>query len=291
MKKTIQFPIYPVGYSSDRETPSSVSSDLYEELIERWPELRDERFAGLQVDLEVGSSTLKELLDFLRLHGRVPKWTRFPEIPIEPGMFPLRGKRIFDPEEIEEAPYCSLFPEWPIAEGQYDDDDTLVLLTKSIKKKSLGHLSGLSVNGAFCTGALKQQMEAEGFSGLQFRAMMLRGSKPPTDGIWQLWSDVTMPAMLNRLVDGKGGDYIPEANNGCTIDDLYIPFQFRYRKAELQQLQSFDIALTREHLGFYRKARNQPKLIVSKRFRKWCDAQKLQILWKPIAMEENPGSQ
>lgn len=289
MKKTVQFGLYAAEYpGEERETNTNISPIIFRELMSRWPKCTMEGLVGFQVDLDVNSATLKDILDFLRVRlGKIPKWTRFPVHTGDLKTIYLTGNRIFEPQEIEEAPYCMLFPEWPIAKGNFNDDDTLVIATKSIKKKPLGYLAAVCFDGPYCTGALKQLMEAEAFFHLQFRPMAIQGNKPPADGIWQLWSDARMPAMLNRIVDNKGMDYKPEANNGCTIDELYIPFQFRYKKAEVEQMGDFDVALTREYFGNHRSVRNQPKLIVSKRFRKWCDAQKLQILWTPIALEES----
>jgi hypothetical protein len=285
MRKTVQFILDRRESPDEISEPTYVAPDLFQELIERWPECNKEGLPGFRVDYDLDSPVLQEIVQFLTQHGKVPKWTRFPRITGDPKTLYLSGTRVFDPVEIEEAPYCDLFPERPIAGGRFTPDGSVILLTKTIKRKRLGQLRVPTLFVPYCTGELKQMMEREDFSHLEFRPAKLEGTRPPADGIWQMWSDLKMPPMLNRITDNEGADYKPDANKGCTIDDWYHPFQYRYQKAEIEQLGDFDVALTRESFGNYPDKRNTPKMIVSKRFRKWCDAEKLKIQWTPIALE------
>ena len=104
-----------------------------------------------------------------------------------------------------------------------------------------------------------------------------------------------MPPLLNRLVHVTDGEDCDPAikEKGCAVDDFYFPPILRFNAQDIRTLEPFDFALTRELFGSGDKMRDpvfpdpimRPELIVSQRFRKWCEKKKLKVYWMPVTLE------
>ncbi len=151
---------------------------------------------------------------------------------------------------------------------------------------------------AICTDELRKEFDAQSFTGLTFRNVIIKSRKPVNVAYWQFWSDRRMPPLLNRIVNEDGTDYDPSECNGCRVQDDFWPPLMRFPERKVRDMGQFDAALTLEAFGAGpHQPVNGPKwrgewiymldpwLIVSRRFRDWCLKRKLKIEWIPVVLE------
>jgi len=131
-----------------------------------------------------------------------------------------------------------------------------------------------------------------GLQNLMFRSVQLaekHGStmyEPvPRGTYWEITSNFILPP-LNRvnLVNERGEPYTGDPNNGCyPSDGLYKPAELRYRRADIQCLPSFGVALTREGFGVKGHLKS---LVASKPFYELCKRHNLRMNWTPVRIDE-----
>lgn len=103
--------------------------------------------------------------------------------------------------------------------------------------------------------------------------------------IWEVTSDLVLPAASPecKFCDCYGGSEYTDPTKGCVVDEgLYVPSLFRYKASDLSAVEPFDVAHTREAIGF--KLTHHP-LIVSQRFYQFCKNQKFRLWWFPVVID------
>ena len=273
--------------------------ELLNQCRSRWPELfpsvmewcRDGACIG--VGAPKTARVVEEAIAFLRQHGREPYLQKYPSCPYEhPTLYPVGGKRRFEPKDVDEAEYLILVPQKVITtDATKDNEGNLSIKRSKVNRQLIG--KAFPSMAPVCKDFLKTEMESEGFNGLAFRSVNLPGTKALVEPVWAMSADREMPALLNRIVNDDGTDYEPNENRGCHVDDFYFPSLLRFPAVHVRAMEPFDAAITKErehhkwHSHFTPEIvkRFEPFLIVSRRFRKWCDQRKLKIEWWPVVLE------
>ncbi|OYW75316.1 MAG: hypothetical protein B7Z37_13940 [Verrucomicrobia bacterium 12-59-8] len=115
--------------------------------------------------------------------------------------------------------------------------------------------------------------------------MQIKSRKPEKLVLWQIWTSVMLPLVLNEVTGTEGEPFDPHTSKACGINDIYIPYEYRFPAAKVAALEPFDIALTSERWGGGFAHAREPALIVSRRFRDWFMTQKIPVDWWPVALE------
>ena len=250
----------------------------------RWPQFFFEGRAAFNFEADKDDSVVNDVIEFLRIHGREPYFKRYPSrVNLETGhdkFYQVQGKRVFDPEDYRRAEFFHFFPAQSIGSDAVRSDGGYIRLAQlSITGAKIG--SVMISRLAICRDLLKKLMKAEGFAGLAFQHVEVSECRKPAEPLWKLESDRQMPPVLNRLVNHMGETFDPAVHRDCWPDDDYEPFLLRFPEAAMRAMGDFDAALTHERYGIPL----DPILIVSRRFRDWCERRKLKLDWYPVALE------
>ncbi len=147
MNEIVEFTLFPRKEASRIQRGSDLPESLYTSLRDRWPAFSERH--SFKVSLPRDSNELSEILSFLEVGGYSANWHRYPSVKRkEVGRFQLKGSRIFDSEELDQARYLHAVPEDEIAgEGGHEDDGSLYVKPRSIKKRiALGRVFGSSTS-------------------------------------------------------------------------------------------------------------------------------------------------
>lgn len=287
------------------ECGERISEALYEECFRRWPQFFHEGFTVMTVHAEEGDPVVPEILTFLNATGREPYLKRTPSLANCPQLwkthFQVVGERKFEQVDYSNAELFWVQTELGIASTQLRlDDGRLCAMRSTFTGEPIGNIVGDRV--VVCTEGLRRGLDKAAFVGLQFRPVEIadpassqaEAEGPPlSEALWQLWSEREMPAVLNPVVNVNGYPNLADGRNGCVIDDLYYPWLFRFPRAEVRDVEPFDVAFTRERFGPKTAANNpgapdkllDPQLIVSRRFRTWCVKRGLKLVFYPVVLE------
>lgn len=110
------------------------------------------------------------------------------------------------------------------------------------------------------------------------------GDKPPRGGPWwEITSDIKLPpvAASMTLSDQKGNPLPPGDENVIYTarEGSYNHAELHFRRSDMEQMEPFDIALTREHFHV------RPRIVVSSRFYRACAERSLRINWVPVHLD------
>lgn len=287
MKEYIHFVLFDGDESNVSGAASCVPGSVFQEMLLRWPECKRPGKIGFYADFEKDSPTLHSILKFLDLQGKHANWQKYPSVPQNDGKrFQLRGRREFDELDVDSASYLVCYPKATIAAlGSHLPDGTLTVPRREIRKQLIGAIMSGGASMPVCTESLRREIDVEDFQFITYRPVKIEGKFLQCDSLWELWSELALPPILNRLVDDIGIDYDVEKNGGCAVDDLYTPWLFRYSRDAVESRGHFDLAITKEYFHFGPPHIRDPYLVVSQRFRKWCDGKKLKIDWWPVVLE------
>lgn len=295
MKELITFtPRLAAGHSS--EDRGYLAPLLFAELQRRWPQFFPEHPNLMRVEGAMDDPVVNQVISFLRENGREPYWKNYPSCPFEhPHLYPVVGKRVFEPEDHAKAEYFVFMPQGEIAKrGIKEDNGHLRVKRADVRSQLIGDVP--SWNTRVCRDSLRKAMEAEKFAGLTFKPAEVIGKKAQDEALWVVTSDRKMPPLLNRTVHEDGTDYVPGTIMGCYVDDFYFPPLFRFSCEQVRKMEPLDVVVTTEHRypkqGQYFTGdpmkltlKYDPYIIVSRRFRLWCEKRKLKIEWWPVVLE------
>jgi hypothetical protein len=285
MKQYRSILLFEVEGPRRSEDGTTLSPALFRELNERWPQPERPGKFGYKIEVLEDDPMLAEMIVFLQQHGREPYFKKYPCAPYEhPSLYRVESRRVFEPDDFAKAEYFYFYPEKEIGGGRrHEGTEFLELDYHRLKKHPIGWTS--QTLAALCTDELRQEFEAQSFTGLTFRKVFLNSRKPVHVAYWQLWADRLMPPLQSRLVNEDGTDFDPAKIKGCRVDDEFFPALLHFSKTQVHDMGTFDAALTREALGPGNRPYQDPQLIVSRRFRDWCLKRKLKIEWIPVVLE------
>ena len=280
MKEIFKFSISP---AFDRESSHYAPKKAIDEAWKRWPESYEKGSSAAYLTAEVGSQEYDEVIAFLAKYGKSPRWGAYPWLR-EYGKFPIEGDRIIEKEDLENGEYfCfkyrrhGVVTQWNAAKIW----NSVPILEGRLNKCPIGQVGANAVT--VCTDAIKRLMEKEKFKGLTFRPVGFTAKQAPIGSYWQLWAESTFPPMLNKFIHEDGSEHPSGQECPHQEDDPFIPRLFRFSKAQVAKLAPQDVFLTKEAFGWNPPC--QQHIIVSQRFRRWCDAQKFRFDWTPVALE------
>ncbi len=205
-------------------------------------------------------------------------------------VFGVRRWRTYSDDEQKSANWLSIdFVDARIGEHlrgtieQADADQYVANPRKVNKNVNLGFLSPFPRIAA--SDALKLHLESLSMHSLRFEPIVnLEGV------LWKLSSEVVMPRSLVPLQDQLGADVAADIwtdqwatkyfdDGGCS------PVELKYRRAEIDDLPPFDIAVTHEREGMRFSA--QRLLVVTQRFRAALAAFKIKgVRYTPVRVVE-----
>lgn len=285
MRLSVKFSIYRQGVSKLFPYANELNENEFDILRKKYPNACLSNRFEYQGDPE--SDLTKSIIGDLSNLGREANWTRFDGLTYQEKKasltFQIHGERLFDKDEINNAEYLWCLPGKEIAKTGYRHDDGIIEVDKkSITTRAVG--STVSGFHMVCKETVKQLMIAESFTNLLFKPVRVAGKTPPKELLWEVWSEKTLPPVLNPLANERG-EKPDVGKGGCWVNDLYFPPVLKYNKLEVEnELGEFDIAITNErwHWGVWQ--RRSPYIIVSRRFREWCIINKFKMTWVPVEM-------
>lgn len=284
MKEIVKLVFYNQDENVASDLGSQLSGAVFEECVKRWPEFR-RRSHSLSIELERDAPKLGEFLSFLRLHGKEMRQSRYPSNYYDSTSFQPDGSRVFERVDIDSAPLL-IFVEGPmIADAaKHQDDGTLIVPRRKVKRQNIGRVL-TSLTSLVCTNTIRGKLEREKFAGLTFCPVIVQGNLPPKEPLWQVWSAVTMPPVLNALTDDTGKPFDLSTSRGCVVNDLFFPWLLRFPRRDVSAMPTFDVAITKERWGWNVRQGRAPYVVVSQRFKKWCDKEELKLKWAPAVVD------
>jgi len=284
MKLITKFTIHEA--ESDSETCGNlVPADLMATMRSKWPQFFPRELVGFHLRAEVSDPVIDEVVDFLHKTGRKPNRTRNPGVLWgHPTHYQIEGERVWEPADFDNARYFRWVVTGKAGEGKLlAPDSTFEVEFSSYRGKKIGSM--VNYWNPVCSTDYRKELEAKNFKGLAFRPVMIKSRKPEKLVLWQVWSSISLPPVLNKVVGLEGEPFDPVTSKVCSVDDIYFPQHYRFPAAEVAKLEPFDIALTSEHWGGSPAHRREPAIIVSRRFREWFMTQKVPVEWCPVALE------
>lgn len=283
MKLITKFTIHEA--ESDSETCGNlVPANIMAMMRSKWPQFFPANLVGFHLRVEVGDPVIDEVIGFLRGTGREPNWTRNPAVLWgHPKHYQIEGERIWEQSDFDNASYFRWLVRLEAASGNLLPPDGRFEV-EFYRNKQIG----IMVSGwnPFCTSEYRKELEAQNFAGLSFRPVKVSfRTRDKNYALWQVWSTITLPPVLDKVVGVDGEPFDPATSKACGIDDLYFPYHYRFSAAEVGKLEPFDIAVTTERWGGSPTHRREPAIIVSRRFRDWFMTQKVDTEWWPVALE------
>lgn len=256
----------------------------WNELKSRWPQFFPEHLKGFHLEAEPNDPVINDVIAFLRTTGREPVWTQYPGVPNDhPAQFQIKGKHVWEDADFDNASYFRWLVRLETGTGKMLPPDGRFEV-EFYRNKPIG----IMVNrwNPFCTSEYRKELEAQNFAGLSFRPVKVSFRvRDKNYALWQVWSTITLPPVLDKVVGVDGEPFDPATSKACSIDDLYFPDHYRFSASEVAELEPFDIALTTERWGGGFPHYWEPAIIVSRRFRDWFMMQNVDVEWWPVALE------
>lgn len=283
MQELLHFAL-PEPHPLFKEDGKNLSPETYQQLRQRWPQFFPPGKTCFEVEFEGSSPVLREIIGFLRKTGREPYIRKFPALANVPTLwtshYQVYGKRIFDASDLEAAEFFYMGPmHFMGGSAQRGEDGLLVVTKKDLYRVKIGGLS----TALACQEEIKAGLEAMAFFGLKFLPVHIDPPKRTSASVWEMTSEITMPPVLNRLINQDGGDFDSSTDKGCWPDDFYFPQLLHFPAAAVRALGDFDFALTSDQLGIPR----HHYVIASRRVRDWCMKKKLKLAWDPVILDES----
>jgi hypothetical protein len=252
-----------------------LDSDFFDSLVAIYP--KGHRHNMLRLELDETDPRMRAILNALDRYGAVP---RNPVKPLLPFHYWFEGHRYYEPADLETCDYLIPCPKLSIDDCFREHDGSLSITLKPTRGgiRSKEPIADASGQGTIISGPIAIKLADEGMEGLSFRqaTAMFKGSVD----FWELRSDLTLPPLSPEMAI-MGGDFI---RSGWEIPDvLYLPAEYRYRQSDLARVGSFDVAFTQERLGLW----GVQKLIVSRRFYRFCVANKLNVDWQRVHIDQD----
>lgn len=284
MKHYTKFTIYEA--ESDSEIcGNTVPVKIIKQMRATWPQFFPPGLMGFHLRAEPADAVITEVIDFLQATGRKPNWKRYPAVPYEdPLQFQITGERVWEPADYGNAKYFRWVVTEKAGEGKLLAPDSIFEVDfSSYRGKKIGSM--VNYWNPFFSVDYRKELEAQNFKGLTFRPVKIKSRKPERLVLWQVWSSITLPPVLNNVTGLDGETFAPATSKVCSVDDIYFPQHYRFSASEIAKLEPFDIALTTEHWGGSPAHLREPAIIVSRRFREWFMTQKVPVEWWPVALE------
>ena len=293
MKKIVEFSLKQSAWSKGTEAKLKVHahSDLEEELKTLCPQMEIDH-GHLKFRIEWNTEMMHNLFEAIwRRLGLKPVLDLRPVHIYAANEFTVLHRNIFSKQDLDESPFlrlsCFGTLIHPNTHKLQEPDGLFNILPSKVNKKLL--VGGLGDGRAiFCKTVIREAMETEGFLGLAFKPVRYSGKSHPAPErtLWQLFSSIQMPPVLNPLMDANNMPFA-EQSTSCLVAELFAPPVLRFDAKEMERLGPFDMAITSEHFNRISSPDvGVPWLVVSQRLKRWLEGKKLPgIAFTPIAIE------
>lgn len=281
MKLFVHFVIHIANNVSD-VSGNSVAKNIMADMRSKWPQFFPPALVGFHFRAEIHDPIINEVVGYLRKTGREPNWTINPRVLWgHPTHYQIEGERVWEPTDFDNASHFRWLVKTEAGKGKtLPPDGTFEVEFSSYRGKPIGITQNYW--NSICSVEYRKELEAQSFKGLTFRQVKIKSRKPEKLVLWQAWSSITLPPVLNKVVGLEGEPFDLAKSKVCSVDDIYFPPHYRFPAAKLEP---FDIALTTEHWGGGFVHAREPAIIVSRRFREWFMTQKVPVEWWPVALE------
>ncbi len=287
MKKFVKFSMYEVDHGPNRlrgVCGNGLRAKEMEHLQKCWPQFFPSGLIGFHLRAELGDPVIDDVIAYLHGTGREPYWKSNPSLPWEhPFLYQIEGERVWEQSDFDNASYFRWLVRLEAGSGNMLPPDGRFEV-EFYRNKPIGIMVNLW--NPFCTSDYRKQIELQNFAGLTFRPVKVSFRvRDKNYALWQLWSTITLPPVLDKLEGVDGEPFDPATSKACSPDDIYFPYHYRFPAAKVAELEPFDIALTTERWGGGFSHYREPALIVSHRFRDWFMTQNVEVEWWPVALE------
>jgi hypothetical protein len=250
----------------------------------------------LDVDLDENDPQLARLYEaiYAKYQLKPSQWNIIP-VSERGRYFGVRRKVVWTEQEINAAEFLELSSSRQIASHENPDDvqwereDYVAELDKKqYTEVQLGFMSPF--HGLAVAEPLRSSLLAAGLAGLNLTPVIFVGGGKVKKPLWALKSHVILPDTLNPIQNGQGdivaSDKEWERFESRHLDDAgRDPPTLRYKRAEVEALKPFDIAMTSARFGNGQKIAYR-WCIVSQKFRAELKRQKVPALsYVPVVLE------
>lgn len=214
----------------------------------------------------------------------------------------LQRGRAYDETELEA---CELLEpvvprsawvkgDWFVIRGK--EGKPLRMGGRFIEKRSIPkgvHIVGYDNGGMCCLDSVKQQLESQNFTGLQFLPLAIAKKIPFSDDFedapgngppwWYVSSSVRMPSCVPPNYTAHFGKRVlpREFPQGTPGEPGFTDCERHYARSEIAPLGPFDVARNGENPNM-----DSTTVIVSNRFYRFCRERKFHIGFRPVRIHE-----
>lgn len=257
---------------------------IFDRIVKRFPEIANDRRTSVEVAMEENDPKLVEILQFLE-HELGLKGVRtnslYPKVDQKDDTwFTIDTSYEFDERDIENAKFLGMSSTVSMGIEGLGGTNQWGLVQAARKLPLIGYLiGGMEV----CTAAAREELEKEGFAGLDFLPVAVHDSRYREDDFWQLWANRIMPKVTMPLCDLEGDPVRKDYSTGCMPEEIGVVQRvLKYRAADLAAMNDTDFAITTEKWGSPKSYVRREELLVSQRVRQWCLKKKVKADWTPV---------
>jgi hypothetical protein len=184
--------------------------------------------------------------------------------------------------------------DWFVIRGK--EGESLRMGGRFIEKRSIPkgvHIVGYDNGGMCCLDSVKQQLEPQNFTGLQFVPLAIAKKIPFSDDFedapwkgppwWYVSSSVRMPSCVPPNYTARFGKRVlpREFPQGTPGEPGFTDCERHYARSEIAPLGPFDVARNGENPNM-----DSTTVIVSNRFYRFCRERKFHIGFRPVRIHE-----
>lgn len=234
----------------------------------------------LKIRVDENDPRLSLILKILSEHGYHPSKRASTTVSEREHSFSIQKYRNYSEAEICAAPLLMLRPRFckdVMANyfGGDDDHGWIAKADKRLEKKKLeiGHFD--SFEAILLGQRLHDLLEQSRLAGLDFMPVRYDHPEKAARQLWQFGHKIVMPPCLLPRQGVDRLDYVEGEPNGAYWDDAgYVPPELRFRRDAVEAMGDFDVARTREKVGFH-AGHYRSEVIVSQRFREVLEKAKI----------------
>jgi hypothetical protein len=283
MKKILKFVLIRRG-SGDPLQRGYLQPAIFDRFAVRFPEIANDQQAFVKVLMEDGDSRLAEIMNFLQcdlgLRALLTESSSVKTRHEDDRTFVVKTIYKFDEQDIENAKFLGMSSTVSMGIEGLGGTNQWGLVQAARKLPVIGYLiGGMEV----CTAAAREELEKEGFAGLDFLPVAVHDSRYREDDFWQLWANRIMPKVTMPLCDLEGDPVRKDYSTGCMPEEIGVVQRvLKYRAADLAAMNDTDFAITTEKWGSPKSYVRREELLVSQRVRQWCLKKKVKADWTPV---------
>jgi hypothetical protein len=257
---------------------------------------------GFDCHAPLDDGRTQEVLRFLEEAG-LRAWDSTKGIlPDDKTEFRMSLEREYNAADLSACDYLEI---WPPGNAVHMDAESNtgsgeMIIPQRRMPRGFAIMASFASHRYFVPEQAKATLERAGLRNVVFRAVSYRTSKDRPDDseetlvarhgrpYWELDSDFSMPPLSPSMIltDTRGKPLQPGDFSRGLIprDGLFWHAELHYRRSDLDALDGFDLARTREPFGTY-NSRPFWRLVASRRFYETCVANKLKTGWVPIRVD------